>query len=227
MSEPQPPVPQPPVPEPRPTLRSDLLSTERLLVFVVVFAIELAIFILGLVTPIDPATKQTIANETSSQFGGLQNEASYQVAIFIFSHNLEIALVELIPILGGAFFLISVYATGLATQVLVSASGLPGIYGLVLFALPYSFIELSAYAVAAGAGTMLILAVRRKRLKRELRVFAAEAVVVAVILIVAAVMETLTIELIQAYSLAGGLILWVPTLAMVAGLVVAITRGRK
>jgi hypothetical protein len=205
------PVPAEQAPEPR----SVWLSRSRVLLFAGLFLAEFAIFLLGLLTPLDPNTQHTLANQTGTQFSFIQNATAPQIVFFIFEHNLGIALVELIPIFGALFFLFSMYTTGLATQAIVGASGHPGAFGLVLFTLPYSFVELSAYAISVGAGTMLLVAWRRKRLGKELRYFALEVVLLAAVLFTAATMETLT-----TYSVVIGLALWIPTGLAMAGIVV-------
>lgn len=192
-----------------------IFSRGRILLIVALFVVELAVFVVGLLTPLDSSTQQTIANQTSSQFDFVKTATAGQLVFFIFIHNLGIALVEMVPVFGAFFFLLSIYTTGLATQALVEAQGLPGSTGLVLFALPYSFVEFLGYAIAVGSGTMLLVAWRRKRLAKEARVFVLEVGLVALVLVVAAIMETAT-----TYSTLVGLGLWVPAgLALAWGIV--------
>jgi uncharacterized membrane protein SpoIIM required for sporulation len=193
---------------------SGLLSRGRLLLVLGVFILELAILTAALMVPLDGSTKQIIANQTSGEFDWLTTATPLQVWLYIFSHNLEIALLEMVPVFGGFLFLVSIYSTGLATQVIFSSQGAPGYYGLVLFALPYSMVELSAYAIATGSGAMLLVGWRKKRLRKELRAFGYEALVVALVLLVASAMETVT-----RYSVAAGFVLWVPTGVAIAWLV--------
>ncbi|HZW84573.1 MAG TPA: stage II sporulation protein M [Nitrososphaerales archaeon] len=210
------------VPAPPPRVLDELLGRDRAILILVVLLVELAIFVVGLVTPLGSAEQQSIANQTSSQFQFVSTATPVELVGFIFFHNLAIALIEMVPVFGAVFFLISIYTTGLATQAIVGAQGLPGTSGLILFALPYSIVELSAYAIAVGAGTMLLLSLFRKKFTSELKVFAVEGAVVGVVLVSAATMETIT-----RYSVLAGLALWVPTLFILAALVILATRRKK
>ena len=195
---------------------AELLSRGRLTLFFVVLLVEFAIFFAGLLTPISVSTQQTLANQTSTQFAPINSSTPVQLVVFIFSHNLPIALAEMIPVLGALLFVFSVYSTGLVAQALAVSQGLPSQWGALIIAFPYSLVELSAYAVAVGAGVMLIVAWRRKRLRREVEVFVLESILVTAILLVAAAMEMTTIR----YSLLFGFALWLPTGLVLATIVV-------
>ena len=212
MTENQPEGPQAPR-----SLLSEVFSRPRFMLVVAILILELAIFVGGLLTPVPAATQQSLLNETNSQFVPLQNAGPVQLVFLIFEHNLVIALAEMIPIVGGLVFADTVYTTGLAAQALLASQGLPGQWGAILFAYPFSIVEFSAYAVAVGAGIMLVVAWTRKQLRRELKVFAAEAGVIVGILLAAAAMETAT-----GLSPLVGLVLWLPTCAGVAALLILV-----
>ena len=184
----------------------ELLERRRVMVVLAVLLIELLVFAGGLLTPLPGSALQSLTQEATSQFGPIRSAPFGQEVFLIFSHNLAIALGEMVPLLGALLLLFSIYTTGLVAQALVSAQGLPGASALFLFAFPYSIIELSGYAIAVGAGVMLLVAWRGRRLRRELRVLALEAAAVVGVLLTAATMETAT-----TYSPLLGLALWVPT----------------
>ena len=200
---------------------AELLDRRRLLLILVVLLVELALFAVGLLTPLSQSAQQSLANQTNTQFAGVQSASPEQLVEFIFTHNLTIALVEMVPVLGAFLFLLSVYSTGLAAQAIVVSQGLPSQFGVILFAFPYSLVELSAYAIAVGAGTMLLVAWRRKRIRHELKIFLFEGVVVAAVLLVAAAMEAAT-----KVSPLFGFALWLPTGLALAGLIVVSGRSR-
>ncbi|MDE1852119.1 MAG: stage II sporulation protein M [Thaumarchaeota archaeon] len=194
---------------------SELLSRSRLTLFFVVLLVEFAIFFAGLLTPISVSTQQTLANQTNTQFAPINSSTPVQLVVFIFSHNLPIALAEMIPVLGALLFVFSVYSTGLVAQALAVSQGLPAQWGALIIAFPYTSVELSAYAVAVGAGGMLVVAWRRKRLRREVEVFVLESLLITAILLVAAAMEMTTIRV----SLLFGFALWLPTGLVLATIV--------
>jgi hypothetical protein len=220
MSE-NPPVMEEPAPRPR-SLVSELLDRQRLLLMLGVFILELVIFVSGLLTPLPSSEQQIIANQTSSQFAPIQSASLPQQIVFIFSHNLLIALFEMVPVLGAFLFIYSVHFTGLVTQAIVAEKNLPGLAGLILFIFPYTLVELSAYAIAVASGVMLIWSAIVKRLVRELKVFAIEAVVIVAVLFTAAAMEAAT-----GSSWIVGIVLWIPTGLVIVGLKILSSRPPK
>ena len=206
------PVVQAPTPKPR-SLTSELLDRQRLLLILGVLFIELVIFVSGLLTPLSSGEQQIIANQTSSQFAPIQSASLQEQVVYIFSHNLLIALAEMVPVFGAFLFVYSVHFTGLVTQAIVAEKNLPGLAGLILFVFPYTFVELSAYAIAVASGVMLIWAGIMKHLVRELKVFAIEAVVIVAVLFTAAAMEAAT-----GSSWIVGIALWIPTGLAIVGL---------
>ncbi|HKT22093.1 MAG TPA: hypothetical protein VJR06_05745, partial [Nitrososphaerales archaeon] len=200
---------------------SEVLSRRRLLLVLAVLLVEIGLFFVGLLTPLSDATRQTLINQTSSQFGEVQTGSTVQLVGFIFAHNLFIALAEMIPVAGALLFAVSVFSTGLAAQALVASQGLPAQWGAVIFAFPYALVELTAYAVALASGFMLLSAWRRGRLRRELKVFALEGAAVFVILFIAAAMEAATVKI----SFILGFALWLPTGLALA--VIMVMAGRR
>jgi hypothetical protein len=201
------------------SLISELFDHRRLVIFLGIFLLELAVFALGLLTPLPRPTQQSLSNDTSTLFSGVQSAGPAQLVVFIFSHNLVIALLEMIPLLGALVLMISIYSTGLAAQVIALTHGYPGQLGAALLLYPYSFLELSAYALAVGAGLMLILSWRKGEFARELRVFVLEMLFIGAVLIIAAAMETVT-----RFFPTIGLALWMPTVVALA-VVTILRRG--
>lgn len=200
---------------------SELFDRERFLLVVAIFFVELGIFAAGILTPLTPATQQSLANQTSNEFGVAKNLTPPQLIFFIFAHNLLLAVGDMVPVGGALLFAFSIYGTGLAAQaIVVSNSGLPPQFGLLLLAFPYSLVELSSYAIAVVAGVMLIVSLVQRRFRRELKVFALEGIVVTVLLILAAAMETAT-----GLWPVVGLALWLPTGLILAGIIIMAKRN--
>ncbi len=194
----------------------ELLGKGRLKLMLSVLVIELAIFFAAMLVPIDAATREALLGQANTLSDAAKNPNSLQVLLFIATNNVKIALVEFLPVLGVLVWIFTIYTTGQVVQVIAASSGLPGILaGYALFLFPFAILELSAYAVAVGSGIMLLAAWRRKRLRREVRVFLLEVVVVLGMLVVAAAMETATLA-----SSFLGFALWIPVVgALVAGVV--------
>ena len=210
-------------PAPQRGVLEELFDRRRVVVVLVVFLVEFALFVAGLLTPMSASTQQSLTQQVGTQFAPIKSAGFVSEVFLIFTHNLALALGEMVPLLGALLLVFSIYTTGLVAQALVAAQGLPGPTALFLFAFPYTFIELSAYAMAAGAGVMVVVAWRGNRLRQEMRVLGLEGAGVVCVLLLAATMETTT-----TYSPLLGLVLWLPTAPTLAGLwVFAKRRARK
>ncbi len=192
--------------EPAPGVWSELVSRERLYLFLGVFAIELTLFFMAMAIPLDPASLNAAQQQANSTFGGLDKHNPVGLFNLILVNNGRIALVDMAPILGGFVFVLSMVATGQIIQALAASNGGPSlVYGIFLFLFPFTYFELAAYAFAFSSGVMVLVSGARRRLGREVKVFLAEALVVLGALVLAAAMETLTI-----LSYIVGFALWVP-----------------
>lgn len=213
--------PQSPLP-PRPSAVRELLGRRRLFFILAVLIVELVIFFLATSIPIGVSTQQSLQNETKTLSGATSNLGPTALFLFIFTHNAMIALGEMVPVLGGLIWVISIYATGQIIASVALSNGFPGLlYGVSVLILPFAIVELSAYAVAVASGTLLLIAWRRHRLRQEVRVLALEIGLVAAMLLTAAAMETITIV-----DPIAGFLLWIPTGVLVTALIWASTSDR-
>jgi len=198
---------QEPAPQPRLSATMELFSRWRVALVLMVLLVELAIFFLATSVPIDATTQQALQSEAKNLSGSTSGSSPSGLFLFIFTHNLMVALGEMVPVLGGFLWVISIYATGQVIQVVALSQGAPGLlYGVLILVFPFAIVELSAYAVAVTSGVMLIVAWRRHRLKSEAKVLGLEACLVAAMLLSAAAMETATIG-----DPILGFLLWIPT----------------
>ncbi len=186
---------------------ASLFSRERLTLLLVLLAIEFVIFFSGTIVPINPAQQQDYTLILNDLKSVTQNSSPMELFVVIFSHNLALASLEMIPVFGVLFFGYSLFVTGQVFQAGALSYGVSGpVAGLVTFLLPFALVEFSAYVIAAGSGLMVVVAMKRRSLKREARVFGLEALLVVLILAIAAAMETISL-----ISVWVGLLLWVPT----------------
>jgi len=192
------------------------------LVFLTVFLVELAIFFFATSMPINATTQQGLQQEARNLSGATSGMGPADLFAYILTHNAAIAFGEMIPILGGFLWVVSIYATGQVIQVVAISNGAPGaLYGLLLLFFPFTLVELSAYTVAVASGIMLIVSWRRHTLSFEVRVLVLEACLVAALLSCAAAMETVTIV-----NPILGLALWIPVGVTIAGLIL-VSRGAR
>jgi uncharacterized membrane protein SpoIIM required for sporulation len=195
------------IPQSRPSTLKELLGRRRFVLILVVLLVELTIFFVATSVPIDAATQQALQNEAKNLTAASNSSSPTGQLVQIFTHNAAIAFGEIVPVVGGLLWVVSIYATGQIIQAVALSHGAPGLlYGLVLLIFPFAIVEMAAYAVAVSSGLMLIIAWRRHRLRDETRVLVLEAGAVAAILLTAAVMETVT-----SVNPVLGIALWIPT----------------
>ncbi|AAY79551.1 stage II sporulation protein M [Sulfolobus acidocaldarius] len=131
------------------------------------FIIELAIFI-G-VSSI-PYNNPALVQEYNSMESGIYSMPYFSQVIEIFSHNLLIATIDFIPVVGAIFFGISIGQTAYLLSVVATSRNVPSfLVAIALLTLPHSAVELPTYAIAVAAGTYVI--VKRKDWKRYLLMY--------------------------------------------------------
>ena len=198
---------QEPIPAPRPSAVKELLGRRRLALALAVLFVELAIFFLAASVPINAVTQQALQSEAKNLSSASSSLGPTNLFVYIFSHNAAIAFGEMVPVVGGLLWVVSIYTTGQIVQAVALSQGASGaLYGFSLLLLPFTIVELTAYTVAVSSGVMVIDAWRQRRLRNEARVLVLEAGVVVAMLLVAAAMETVTI-----LNPGLGVALWIPT----------------
>jgi len=205
-------------------------ASRGLLVFLVLFLISIGICVVVVSLPFLPGERAIYvsqSNQISTEFAGASLFTQFWG---IFTNNLRIALIEMIPGPGTALFVLSFYSTARIIEVEALTDGVsPVSLFLFLFLFPHSYIELPAYAVATGAGLYFAYAVVRWLFATRSSTvnFRVEGwqllinfIIVTVMLAVAAIFESVELQL----SAALFWITWIPF----AGLVVlAVSLNRR
>jgi hypothetical protein len=196
-----------------------LLDRRRVAFVAIVLVAELALFVLTIVVPTDPGLRQQLVTQGEGALPPLNTTAGPLVGLIV-ANNLRVALLEMIPFVGFVFLPFSIFVSGVVIQGLaIEKSVSPTVVAFSYLLLPFTFVELLAYAIAFVSGTMVLVAWRKKRLRREARVFALEIVTVAAVVIVAAIMETVTI-----FNPIAGLLLWLPLSGGVVAVLLRVVR---
>jgi len=225
MEEQRPPETEPPADAEKSEWNIDMLfQRKRVLAFGISLLVVLVLFLLAIVVPADPSFRQTLVTVANSSLPS-KNVSAQALIVDIAKNNARVALLEMIPGFGFFFLPLSIFASGVIIQGLALSQSIPPSIAAVNYVLlPFTYVELSAYALAFVSGTMLIVAWRNMRLRTEARVFVLELVAVVIIVIVAAVMETITIFSAAAGAPVVGLLLWAPLIGAVVPLVMRIRR---
>jgi len=188
-----------------------------LLLCATLFLIEVGLFFAVSSSPFFPGEHSAYTSAANQLGNQTSSSTAPQLFTMIFTNNLRIALIEMIPVFGTIFFAISIYATARVTEAIAGIQGIPApLVLLLLFIFPYSYIELPAYAVATAEGIYLLYALvvrlrgRGGSLSGEAVQFGINLIIMTVMLAVAALFEAVTIE-IRVYFW----ITWVPFIGLV------------
>ncbi|AOL16457.1 hypothetical protein BFU36_06800 [Sulfolobus sp. A20] len=124
-------------------------------IILIIFVFEVAIFFIASAIPINNSSLVSQFNSTESQ---ILNYTYFQKVFTIFTHNLTVAAMELIPAVGLIVLGISIYSTGAVLSAFSSSLNVSGLLAaLSLMTLPHSWLELPSYAIAAGSGLYIII----------------------------------------------------------------------
>ena len=194
----------------RNNLLGERFGSRRVLLFLAVLLIELAIFFIAMAFPLDPTQQLSLYTEGQQLVQSVNGGGPIDMFYGIFLNNVRIALIEAIPFVGPVFLGYSIFYTGEVLQAFAVSSNPPVpplILGAVTFVFPHALIEFAGYAVAVTASVMLVWAGIKKRLRAEIRVYAQEVLIAGAILFVAAATETIEIVTSETFLT---LVLWVP-----------------
>lgn len=192
-------------------------------IFLILFIIEMGIYIaISSLSLHNAALYNTFKNEQSS----IDGESFIPMFLSIFPHNLLIATIEFVPIIGIFFYFFSV----VETAVIISLEG-TGIHtsGLLIFftlaLLPHTWLELPSYAIATGASIYIIytLVKRGEEFGSRLKRIGLLYLFVVLELMVAGLFETTEIVLETIYPAPYDLIypimMWIPAIPVIIALI--------
>ncbi len=164
--------------------------TKRIILIGVLFLTSIIATTAGALTPLSVEEADTINQELEQ----IRADISVQ---YIFGNNLMICLAMFIPIAGPIFGLWVLYNTGIvisAQSMSTSAQGIPApLIFLFLFVFPFTWLEFLSYSTAFSESIWLIQRTIRNAGKREIRNAAILISIVTVMLLAAAIIETILI----------------------------------
>lgn len=153
----------------------------------------LAIFILGSYTQLEPSEAEELRNRVEGNINELKQTVGLLPGIFL--NNMRAALIMTIPVIGVVLGALITYTTGLV----ISAYSIKyQIEPILLVTLPfltvYGLFEFIAYGMALAEGLIIVYSIIKKNLRIELKMLPKVIGLVALILLVAAVIEYAIIE---------------------------------
>jgi hypothetical protein len=173
---------------------SDIIVARRHAIRVTLLFVNLILFVVfisvGSLTPVS----QTVAQEIYNSIVSIPvNPGS------IFLHNLTICLIEIIPLLGFFFYFLSAFASGISISAISLIQGTSSVNDLWLLLnyYPHTWLEFSAYTLAASESIMVILmliaAATKPAFRRELKIVGLTILACAGLLSIGSVFETAAI----------------------------------
>ncbi len=128
--------------------------------FTLIFVLELGIFIAVSLLNIHD---QELLNAFKSEQQSITSQGLFSMIISIFPHNLMVATIEFIPVIGQIFFIISSVDTALIIAIEGSSLHTSGFFVFLSLAiLPHTWLELPSYAVATSTSIYLLYLLKRR-----------------------------------------------------------------
>jgi len=166
------------------------LLRRRIYFALIATAYLIAVLAAGSLTPLDAATTESLL----AQANELLSTVSLS-PLAILANNFLAMLLMIIPALGIIASTFIVYTTGLIISALAGSQGLPALLLLAIpFATVYGLLEMMAYGIAVSESALVVYAILKRRLMRELRILPIAFAAATGLLFVAAVIEFFLIE---------------------------------
>ncbi len=186
-------------------------------VFLISFIIELVGFAIISSLPIhDPALYASFKSEDNS----IISQSFLPMWLSIFPHNLLIASIEFIPIIGIFMFIFSIGSTASVIAVEGTAEHENGFeIFAILMLLPHSWLELPAYAVAVSTGTYIFYYLIKGTLRDNYKKILYMYLFIVVELAFAGAIETSEILLEQSAHPLNVFYMWFPAIFIIIFLI--------
>jgi hypothetical protein len=162
---------------------------KRIISIIIVFVFSILITTAGVLTPVEEHEAIETRNELNDMINWLKEKNL--LLHFIFGNNFMITLIMFIPIIGPLFGGYVFYNTGVLIAALATAQNAPPtLVFLLLFLTPVAWLEFFAYSTAIAESIWLVRRILQRRGKHELVNASMFISICAVLLAVAAVIET-------------------------------------
>ena len=193
-------------------------------VAITVFVVELLILALFSMAPLSSSQQTSLLSQYSTLESSITNKSFIYQLLFIAPHNMLIAAIDEIPILGLAFFGYSITQTAMFLNAYAVSINQPGIVlVLALFFLPHTILELPAYALAVTENLFLSYALFKGGFRKELRRAGVVLGIIIIELLVAGSFESAELQL----STYAALLLWIPFIILISSLLFFLLRRTR
>lgn len=164
----------------------------RIMMIVIVFIFAIIVTAAGTFTPIEQQEANEINNELNQTLGSLK--ANGTALQYIFGNNFMLALLMFVPVIGIIFGAYVLYSTGAVIAAIAISNQFPPTLSLIaLFLTPVAWLEFIAYSTAMAESIWLTTRLWQRRGRREIIHACKFISICAIILLVAAIIETVMI----------------------------------
>lgn len=177
-----------------PTHPRDVDPSVRVVVFIAFLLLCIFMTVLGALVELKVEEAKRINEEVKNL-----EEAVKSVGLqVIFGNNFMHALVMFVPVFGVFWGLFVLYSTGMAIAAISLINRInPVSLTLALFIFPFTWMEYISYALAMSESIFLTYSMFKRKLTREFNMAAKLIVLCSVILLIAALIETLIISFME------------------------------
>ena len=170
------------------------METVRIIAFFICMGVFLGGLILGSTSNLTTADASLIVNQVQNQFE--QFKSAVQLALRIAENNVEICLIFFIPVFGTFFMATVGYNTGIvfsASAIISHSATSLQLLGFTAL-LPFFWLEVIAYSLAASEGILFLFGVLTRRFKEESKNLLKTILVCVALLVVGAIVESILIQ---------------------------------
>lgn len=177
-------------PVPAPTIGSGTRATA----FIILLILCISITAIGAAAKIEVSEAQSLSHEVES----LENAVKSIGFQAIFGNNFMHALIMFAPIVGPIWGFSVLYNTGKVIAAISIVNGVdPGLTMLVLFFLPFTWMEYISYALAISESIFLTYSIIKRNFRGEFAMASKLVILCSIILLVAALIEFYMISLLE------------------------------
>lgn len=171
--------------------------SKRMMVVVVVFIVTIAVTAVGAMVPLSRDDVDELGRSLNQTRNTVDSLSFLDRVKYIFGNNLMICLLGFIPVFGILLELYALFSTGVVIAAMAYGTTNPLLMLFLLFVFPHTWLEFISYSLAISGNVWLSWRIIRRRDKKELFNTCIFIALCTLILLLAAFVEILTINLLQ------------------------------
>jgi hypothetical protein len=175
-------------------IRGSTSITKRLLIGLLFFIISICVTAVGVSAPLSEEYASIIRKEIEDVQNYVSRVDVFRGATLIFGNNFTLCLSFFVPIIGILFGFYVLYSTGVAIAAQSMPKINPYVTFIMLFIMPFTWLEFLAYSMAFTENVWLTWKIIKRNCRRELMNTCVIISLCAIMLLIAAFVETIMIR---------------------------------